>query len=808
MERGVDRKLKACRILIHLGVVLIVLGVFFPSVIPQVLGLPSELDGPRTIPTDGGVYANLEKVQIVTPTTKDPETVTYACEVRWFMDKPPIAGTDGLSLREVETTPTNITWQTILQNSPSPGNHSFTFRVVWRRFTVPADLPKRVIVDSWTEYFSGTFTITRKQYAPRRALFLTDAQVDFEIMAEKADLLVCHYFDGEKIKRVNEIRSDMLCLLHRDMRHIYDSAIEWNLTLTNDWILRDENGEFVQSVESPAAYFLDIGNSEYQEWVADWTKQYLDQYGFDGVLADRSLYTTLDDFCWDTTQKPVNPRTGLVYTDGEIKQACIELINRIRDKISPRLVICNGIFHGTRFWNRPDYIDILVGSRIDGVMSEGMFYRYDGRWISEQEWLESVDFARWMEDNFLEEESKIFLPHIDCSRNLPDGCSAQQMATYVFSSLLMSAGNSQKYVGFGNTTFQDYAQELFNIDLGFPAGNYSMIEGTHVYTRDFSNVKILVNPTFDSYTVNLGNHYGNSSGQTMYEIAVEPHTGVILQDASKTSTFLEYFSLYGEGDFELFPFCASGPQDWDWVNGYQVDENGTIYKYGDSGKNPDVYIKQSTEHVQHGMYSAEFHLGEGTEPTHGGRSKHCKLYERFQDRYPESYWNVSQPEAYYSIWYWFPSDFADKFYNWRLIAQWCTSEFGIKEPHPTLSLIFKSYGGMSQGLFLYNGDYYRSDNTDKNWYTGYTASTIPKNAWVHIVAYVKMSSAFRELDGICKVWINGILAVDEIIGCGNKDPPSRPNAKGLIWGIGNYGHKNNKGSIWIDNVQVADKYIP
>ena len=53
----------------------------------------------------------------------------------------------------------------------------------------------------------------------------------------------------------------------------------------------------------------------------------------------------------------------------------------------------------------------------------------------------------------------------------------------------------------------DEIQNLFKTDLGVPKGNYYVIEGTHVYERDFSKVKVLVNPTNDNYTVYLDEDY-------------------------------------------------------------------------------------------------------------------------------------------------------------------------------------------------------------------------------------------------------------------------------------------------------------
>ena len=161
MEKGDERKIKTYRLLVVLGVALVVLSGFFSSGISQVRASgesPNADDGPHTIPTNGGVYDTLTQVQIVTPTTIYAENWTYAYQVRWFMDEAPM-DTDGLSLRAVESTPTNITWQAILQNPPSPGNHSFTFRVIWSNSTVFEDLLEWMR-GLWMEDFSGSFTIT------------------------------------------------------------------------------------------------------------------------------------------------------------------------------------------------------------------------------------------------------------------------------------------------------------------------------------------------------------------------------------------------------------------------------------------------------------------------------------------------------------------------------------------------------------------------------------------------------------------------------------------------------------------------
>jgi len=141
--------------------------------------------------------------------------------------------------------------------------------------------------------------------------------------------------------------------------------------------------------------------------------------------------------------------------------------------------------------------------------------------------------------------------------------------------------------------------------------------------------------------------------------------------------------------------------------------------------------------------------------------------------------------------------------------------YGGRSCFPALSLVFERWADGEIHLILKNLAFYREDKITKRWDTGITAETIPKEQWVHIVAFVKMESDFRTLDGRAILWINEKQVLDVNIGLWNywtrQDYPKEFEGGkeiGVCWGIGNYGDKDNKGSIWIDNVQVTDKYIP
>ena len=85
-------------------------------------------------------------------------------------------------------------------------------------------------------------------------------------------------------------------------------------------------------------------------------------------------------------------------------------------------------------------------------------------------------------------------------------------------------------MNFGYYMPEDYPQSLFQIDLGSPLAAYYRVEATHVYARDFSKVKVLVNPTYDTYLVNLDGHYETFDGvKVTSPITIAPHTGIILK---------------------------------------------------------------------------------------------------------------------------------------------------------------------------------------------------------------------------------------------------------------------------------------
>jgi hypothetical protein len=144
--------------------------------------------------------------------------------------------------------------------------------------------------------------------------------------------------------------------------------------------------------------------------------------------------------------------------------------------------------------------------------------------------------AVWMQDNVLATRSNgIFMAVCPWASTNPDiygslnGVSSNQYTAYCVATMLLAAEYSGNALFLGAT--DSYSQALFNIDVGSPLNSYYVIGGTHVYARDYSDGKILVNPTSSSYTVQLTGSYITQDGvNTGNSITVPAHSGLILKE--------------------------------------------------------------------------------------------------------------------------------------------------------------------------------------------------------------------------------------------------------------------------------------
>jgi hypothetical protein len=354
------------------------------------------------------------------------------------------------------------------------------------------------------------------------------------------------------IAAVKAINPNFIALMYWNFRSAssYSMPEVYDECVANNWFLKDAAGN---PVSCDVGYLIDVGNANYQTYIATYTKNRMNICGYDGIFADNSLFYGAGEAFWgreDSGQTPINPRTGHSWTNSEIRQAYIALHKAIKNAIGSKLLCCNNVFSGYRFWDHQnDYEEYFTSSPMDGVMSEGMWHPYLGStpciWMSEANWKEAVDFLVWIQDNWLSgHPSRFHVPVAKLAKgnqvhtSLPAGATLKQIVTYAYCSTLLGAKTAtaaQIYftTNLGTSDLQSInIKQLYDAPIGTPTNNYYKVSGTSVYARDFSNGKVLVNPTDLAYSVSLNQNYVTLDGQTLSSLNIGPHTGVILKSGS------------------------------------------------------------------------------------------------------------------------------------------------------------------------------------------------------------------------------------------------------------------------------------
>jgi hypothetical protein len=363
-----------------------------------------------------------------------------------------------------------------------------------------------------------------------------------EVYATKSDVWIGHIEQVSTSLQINQMNPNVTCLLYRNIRIIWLPGTaeykesEYNLFILNDWVLRGASGNYVNI--NNYGYMVDVGNPEYQKWLANWYKANLNSYNLDGAYLDNCFPNY--EITYSTSEWPVNPRTGESYQSADFTLDITSLVNTIKDAISPKIVIGNTIMTGVHFFREDlheSFVEFMMSSKIDGIHSECWISSFESSdWYTEEQWKKSIDMAIWIETNF-QSKGNVFwttsenagLGYPEGEVRLPLGVTKKQYATYCYASRLLTVGQGENWIFLGTYMAEDYSQSLFQINIGTPTGKYHTLS-THIYVRDFSQGMILVNPTSEPYTVTVGEGYTDTTTKNPVSsiLAVPPNTGIIL----------------------------------------------------------------------------------------------------------------------------------------------------------------------------------------------------------------------------------------------------------------------------------------
>ena len=301
-----------------------------------------------------------------------------------------------------------------------------------------------------------------------------------------------------------------------------DHMWKWSeISQRTDWFLKDTRGRQILSTCCGNPFGMDPGNASWQEYLAEAAIRGL-RDGLDGVYVD-DVHEIVPgprvDEAW-----PINPRTGLRFTDEEWNASTLELMERVYALVrssypnpTAKLVLYNG-----------DAVSLRDAPRIlqsvDGIIIEGFAHPYWKRMAdvsSERQWKSEVDTLVGVQ-----RQGKAVL----AIAGTADG-DRQEVNLFTYSSYLLGKGPNSFY-NFANFDYEGAQWPGFFAPIGIPSGTY--YRSQEVFHRDFTGAKVLVNPTASPRQVGLDKGYhrvdkdGGVKPDLVEGVDLPPHTGAIL----------------------------------------------------------------------------------------------------------------------------------------------------------------------------------------------------------------------------------------------------------------------------------------
>jgi Hypothetical glycosyl hydrolase family 15 len=281
-----------------------------------------------------------------------------------------------------------------------------------------------------------------------------------------------------------------------------------------EWFLDDTTGRRVEWSDYPGVWQMDVGNSSYQDtWLANVLGE-LRRYGWDGVMLD------------DVMPYPnwhLNGRTLAKYpTIPSYTAATRSFLARV----------CSGVVAGG-FLALPNIGSTSPENWRDWIrLCSGAVQEYWTKWGQDatmhfggSDWTERQRFLQ-----ITQEENRIFLgvtyaPHTDF-----------RSMRYARANFLLDWNGSPKSVlAFEPTTpeAQDPYHSEWTVDVGLPSAAKYTVGG--IWRRDFTKGVVLVNPSAESRTVDLGASHTTPAGESVRVVTLASKTGLVLRGAPTSS---------------------------------------------------------------------------------------------------------------------------------------------------------------------------------------------------------------------------------------------------------------------------------
>jgi hypothetical protein len=315
---------------------------------------------------------------------------------------------------------------------------------------------------------------------------------------------------------VFSIRPDYTTFLYRNVKNCHSSSdyvyndsstLELSYFRNQGWLLKDASGNEVFDSSYPGNYFCDIGNSLYQQYLADWYYYQIQLHHYPAAFLDNGMYPTASSWSWGSSPgTPINPRTGVAWTNSDIANSFTAMYSLIKQRLLGLNIniVANsiGVCTGYKYFHFSNYrlSTISMSQQVDGLMCEewlssGTTAYYPEANVGNYNWKDSIDMLQDFESQF--SGKNIILPAVATdysSFGLTTDAQKQQYCTFAYASMLLGIGSHNIYwLDLGLWGMKNM-QSLFSVSIGSPVGSYYQdVDG--LYVRQFTGGVVRVNPS-------------------------------------------------------------------------------------------------------------------------------------------------------------------------------------------------------------------------------------------------------------------------------------------------------------------------
>lgn len=334
----------------------------------------------------------------------------------------------------------------------------------------------------------------------------TRSPADWQAAAVNHDVLIGSpgRVYGDKIAQLHSW-NQALVALHYDLGPytIKDSPLYNDLMANHrEYFLRDSNGNLitVKAVSGSPAFpkntLMDQGNPGWRAVHADRARSLVQKYGFDGTYVDSM---GLGPFTGTTTAVPINPRTNEPYArDQWLKDGALAL-DAVKAAIgSDKFLFCSGLVNGAAYVTNTHY---LADSNVDGIMTDSWMRLASASptaYPATKTFKANLDMVE-----SLQNKGKAFF---GWTKVWNTSSTAEQTAawnTFAEAAYLLVKG-SRAYYQFDPAFKVDRTKIWYPVmqaKLGTPLEHYAYDTATGIYSRNFANGRVTVNPAAQTASI-------------------------------------------------------------------------------------------------------------------------------------------------------------------------------------------------------------------------------------------------------------------------------------------------------------------